>query len=621
MNKLLIHIKRNLIYYNIYQSMSKRKRSPSPEGPLKRNRPNYLSPSSLKNAILDNMLIDYLDNLPQDNYYQILKNSNNDNKQNFEMSLINLGYKFEENVIKMLEEKFKNKTINISTYPVIEQEERTKTEISKGTPIIFQAYIKDEDDKLHGHPDILVRSDWLNKLVNTEAINKEQEHISCHLHKRFHYRVVDIKFSCMELMKNQKNLLNSQKTKLYKTQVYIYSIILGKIQGYTPSQAYILGRRWKNITTKNKEKIINGSDNCFDRLGIIDFANEDNFISKTVSDAIVLKRELIPLFETITLSDRRLLPNMNVLPQYDGGWHEIKFKIAMEQKELTLINHCSVSNRNQAISKGILRWDDPRCDAKALGIGGDKLSKIVDNIIKANRDDEKIIPKVLKDNELNWKDNTTLELFVDFETVNDLAMEDFSLLPDAIRGSIIYLIGLGWYSENNKWNYKSFVTDSLTHEAEKTNINKFINFMMEKVSALGIATLKDVKLYHWGHAEKSLFNSSKNKHKADWDINKNWIDFCKILKDNNVAIKGSFGYSLKSIGKALREHNLIETTWKITDDCQTALESITSMKAINDIAMETNKKIIEIPIFQSILDYNETDCKVLSEIVHYFKHN
>ena len=57
-------------------------------------------------------------------------------------------------------------------------------------------------------------------------------------------------------------LLNNNEYPAYKGQICVYNQIIGKIQGYEPSCAYILGRRvfWN----KNKKKeVINSSFNRF----------------------------------------------------------------------------------------------------------------------------------------------------------------------------------------------------------------------------------------------------------------------------------------------------------------------------------------------------------------------
>ena len=74
---------------------------------------------------------------------------------------------------------------------------------------------------------------------------------------------------------NGINIRNSGKISAYKSQLCIYNNALSMIQGYKPTQAYLLGRRWE-YTTKGQYYYNNS---CLDRLGVIDLKVLINHIS------------------------------------------------------------------------------------------------------------------------------------------------------------------------------------------------------------------------------------------------------------------------------------------------------------------------------------------------------
>ena len=77
------------------------------------------------------------------------------------------------------------------------------------------------------------------------------------LKKNFHYRVFDIKYSTLNLAANGKFILNNPKFNAYKSQLYIYNEALGHMQGYTPTETYIIGRKtiYRNNSVKHETKI------------------------------------------------------------------------------------------------------------------------------------------------------------------------------------------------------------------------------------------------------------------------------------------------------------------------------------------------------------------------------
>ena len=152
-----------------------------------------------------------------------------------------------------------------------------------GIPIINQAVLFNDKNNTMGTADLLVRSDYINKLVGQQVLNEqEQTYKASKLTGNYHYRVIDIKWTTMILCADGKNIRNEGRFPSYKGQLAIYNCAMGEVQGYTPRQAYIMAKAWK-IDKKGEEQ---EGYNCFDLLGVIDYNKFDyQFIEKT-ADAI-----------------------------------------------------------------------------------------------------------------------------------------------------------------------------------------------------------------------------------------------------------------------------------------------------------------------------------------------
>ena len=132
-----------------------------------------------------------------------------------------------------------------------------------------------------------IRSDYLPRIIHDidPIVNLNK---GCKFSRNWHYVVIDIKFSTLPLDSKKKFILNSGSFKAYKVQIWIYNECIGKIQGYTPTHGFVLGRRWKST----KSNINHSSNNCFDRLGIIEFKNKDRAIISKGKESHTLAKKI-----------------------------------------------------------------------------------------------------------------------------------------------------------------------------------------------------------------------------------------------------------------------------------------------------------------------------------------
>jgi hypothetical protein len=60
-----------------------------------------------------------------------------------------------------------------------------------GEPIIYQGVLHNYENNTYGLPDLIVRSDYINKLMNYQVIDKEEEiKPAIKLGTNFHYKVI-----------------------------------------------------------------------------------------------------------------------------------------------------------------------------------------------------------------------------------------------------------------------------------------------------------------------------------------------------------------------------------------------------------------------------------------------
>ena len=78
----------------------------------------------------------------------------------------------------------------------------------------------------------------------------------------WHYRIVDIKFTTIELLAGG-GLGNSGSKLAYKGQLHIHNRALGRIEGYLPRTAYLLGR----AGLKHLKEVTYRGTSCMECLG------------------------------------------------------------------------------------------------------------------------------------------------------------------------------------------------------------------------------------------------------------------------------------------------------------------------------------------------------------------
>jgi hypothetical protein len=621
--------KKNNKSLSIQKNKTIKKNTPRFHIDLNRNRNwhNWVSATSVKNWLLSDPLIDYLEEygfeeciskekldrsstttLTVPKKVSTTKAAINilSDTDSFLHYIMNKGIEFERSVYDYFKQRYPNDITTIITdYAEARNPESVKSTFDammNGVPIIYQGVLYNDENKTYGIPDLLVRSDWLNILfLNQPVPNKDIKISAPFLKKQYHYRVIDIKWSTLRLRADGNHLLNCNRYPAYKGQLWIYTNALGALQGYNPNVAYILGRKWCYTTCGIK---YNGS-NRFEKLGIVDFSSVDLEYNNKTKDAITWIKELRThghLWSLNPPSRPELYPNM--ANYNDGEWHNVKEQLADDIKEITSLWMCGPKNRQIAHNAGIMKWTDPNCTPKMLGIKGDVVAPILSTILEVNTNtNNNILPDIIINNEHNWQNKSKLEFFVDIEYLNDAMLEEEKL------NSLTFMLGLG-YVVNNKWNYKCFVTNDLSIESEKKITNQFYNFINKQTrSAAKYFKSNEIpNIYHWSSTEYNFFNKEKKEGVVSQQLR--WVDMLKIFKDEPIAIRGALKYGLKEISGAMHKLGYIADTWSECD----IKDGRQAMVLAKKYYIHRDKSIMN-----RITQYNESDCKSMYNIITYLR--
>mgnify|MGYP001208213372 CR=1 FL=1 len=559
---------------------------------------DFIAATQTKNFILDDPIQDWLKKYGKLHGYESVKKTNL-----FSNFIKKKGLEFENHIVKMLRNKHYFYEVEYSD-SIINRYEKTLEKLKEGVPIIYQGVVFDFDEKLYGIPDLIVRSDYLNKITNFKNVLPDNS-----LENGWYYVVVDIKYSNLIFKKNSDTLVNHGMFSCFKSQLIIYNKCLTKMQNYDPKITFILGRKWQK---KNK----NGN-NSFDYLGKVDIYGNDKDIYHKTDLAISWLRDLKMNGSNWNVNDKRLMPNMKC--GYDDEWRSVKKKIALENNEITLLWNCGVRERKNADKNNVDSWLNKECYSSKMNING-KRARIIDGILKTNKDNDIIFnPRRIKNSENISKLGTQrLEFICDFETVNDLD-DNFKRIPYSNFETCIFMIGLITNIRDDEeniidTNFKCFIVEDFTRKEEKKVINEWLNYMKDMSKQYNVV---EPKIYHWSQAEPNFYRQAilRNKQIFEWG-KLNFVDILEVFKEEPISIKGVLNYGLKDVSKGLHNLGIINIIWQ--DDMDGRIALLEAVEAMNKARIE-NLKFSEMEIVKSIEKYNYVDVKVIDEIISFLR--
>ena len=615
-----------------------------------------VSASSIRNYMLDDPLIDYLheynilsldyekynsknqeiniyNNKINNNFFcnglirkKIRTNHlNNKFKDIFTNTILKAGVEFENELINILKKNHNIiKVAEFIHFKDISKVNMTINLMKQGAPIIYQGLLYNLENNTFGFPDLIVRSDYLNKLLGYDVITADEANIpSPNLDIKFHYKIIDIKHSNIKLKADGIHITNYDNIYAYKGQLYIYTCALNKILGIDIKKAFIWGKKYTYESKGTKYE----NTNFINKLGIIDYdsIHDSKCIDKTNNAIEWIKtvRNEGKYWKLLPIPSRsELFPNMN--NEKDTIYKYVKEELNKNIYEITNIWNCGIKQREFAHKNNIFSWNDIKCNAISMGFNKNKTSNTIDAILDINRQNIDII----RPNNINFERNLwinpkfdELEFYLDFETLNSNIN---SIIKNGIiscdNNQYIFMIGVG-FAIKNKWIFKTFIMNNKSNLEEINMFNKF-NSYINKI--LKDNKKKIAKFYHWSSAESVSYNNFKNRNTTlkIKDSHYLFYDLNKVFISEPVVIKGVLNFSLKNVAKALYNYKLINSCWNLNSPCSNGLSAlILANKLYDNInTLEKNKEnIFKQPIMKDIIYYNEIDCKVIWEIHNYMK--
>ena len=495
----------------------------------------WISATSVKNYILNDPLIDWLERYYNQNklelYDMFMNNTeqrpkpkrrrlcslNNKNKQiNKTMSNIkgnkknlNLLFKngnhFEDKVMEYLSEliatKFNEQTVTVFTNDVWNEHKRrgnislikekmdeTINYMNQGVPLIFQGVLMNDNNYTYGAADILIRSDFINKIFTNKIDNSDLDIKAPNLNINYHYRVIDVKWTTLTLCANGLNLRNEDRIPAYKAQLAIYNSALGNIQGYTPSETYILSKAW----FIDKKNFPERGYSCIDRLGIIDYKKFDKKYIQLTKNAINWVHKVSSIGHTWQFnSDKPDVPELypNMCNKNDTVWNGVKNKIANHYDEITRVWYLNMNHRNIAHSNNIFKTSDPNCTTYNLGMKNGTRKDIIDAILDTNRSNDLInYDRSKLEGFKDWFEESNLtDYYVDFETLNGTLYtptDKMNIFNSETSGDVTFMIGIGFdrqYDIKTKKILKEFLKnkDKCGIYSKQNNNWEYVCFYME----------------------------------------------------------------------------------------------------------------------------------------------
>ena len=601
------------------------------------NNSDWISATKTKNYLLKDPVIDWLEKYYMTSGFGICDNSVSKEKIKqdkefiarefniLENTLFKKGNEFEKLIYLELENRVgkKNCVDVITNYRecCYEKMKDTIKYLEQGIPIIRQAVLYNDSNKTYGIADLLIRSDFINKLFDDDIqhINEDEINIGCKFSPKYHYRVVDIKWSQLQLCSDGFKILNTDRYPAYKGQLAIYNLALGKIQEYVSNTAYILGKSYK-FEFQSKKYF---STKSFSRMGHILFDDFDNKYIELTKNAIDWYIDMLSngsKWNLVTSYRSELCPNM--CNNNDAPYTNIKHELAKKKSELTSIWKVGVKNREIAFNNKIYNWNDKQCTSEKLGITKNT-AIIVDNILNINRNTMQLYsPEKVKSELYNWRDETNyFDFYIDFETINDVFYKEDININDNNNESYIFMVGVGYTDNNKNWVFKEFHLNKLNLKEELKMMLAFKNYVSNIFEKNKKHSTSKMRFFHWSQAECSFlekFNNKNNNIISTFLSNIEFADLYKIFISEPIVIHGAVTFKLKDISNALSSAGLIHSNWKklnISSGLTAMLDGCTYYKYVEKNS--PNKEMKE--LFQEIIKYNEIDCKVMLEIVNWLR--
>ena len=539
------------------------------------------------------LLRNFINDDPVCDYFELQTNLNNnyifekDVNNYFNKYVAKTSTDFIDNFFHNLSKKTKiyHPDLIINKYNNIDQ---TIDKIYNRVPLIINPLLVNDKYKLIVKCDIMIKKNLFLKIFD------EITNVSLDIIHDNDYLIINLVPEVLTFKKGCREIRNTYNVFYNKCSLYAFNSALRKYINRN-NFYFLFGKEYKyDNKTLNKKNNIG--------LVIFDPIYRDKIIN-SIKWLNKLKQNKLELYPKPSCME--LYPNMN---NKQSLWESEKQKLAEKIKEITLIWRISYLDRNRLIQVGIDTWDNLYLLNNLYELKDQSTTRIIqEKIIHMNKHDNLVVePRNITRDFKDILKPSKLEFILDIESVLHLEEKGNYFNNDKQEElPNICIIGL-IIINNGEHIFKDFTIDNLTIEDEKQNIMNWVNF---------ISKYDEIKIYHWGHAEKSYL---ENIHKRFPDIKLPkmlLIDLLHYFRQEPIIIKNCFNFSLKTIGKNLFKHGLIKSTWSDTDN------GLDAMIKFKEICLEKDKNIplkryIEV---SEIIEYNKMDCVILMEILYYLR--
>lgn len=522
----------------------------------------------LKNHILNDPLCDYFNIMHHkytkdiDSFYKthILQESDN----------------YKQKLLEKIIQKSKLKNTDGNTV------KQTSEKIKMNELLITNAKLYNHKYNININCDLIIKNKLLRKIFS--KINNYPLHL-IHPDK---YVCINLSYSTVHFKIDLQDIQNDNLILYKKCQLYLCLLAIEELTDTKP-KCFILAKEYyfkRNLLDKNNF------------IGCILF---NDCIKQKIENAIYWIQTLQKEYKSMEILPQpthlELYPNMNYK---ESDWENEKITLAEKIKEITLVWNISFNERCEFINKKIYCWDDP----KLLSfLKESKKKHIQERMIHMNQQNDILIypRKNISSQFLEILTEKKYEFYFDVESF--LSFDEKKELFNDELNTNEPMIGIIGIIHNHI--FKDFTIYKYSLKDEYTCITYFLNYL-QKVSKGEI-----VYLYHWGHAEYKYLEYMKKIY-PDYDYSKiQLINIFDYFRTQPIIVQGIFKFGLKSIGKALYNHNLIKSTWLENDN---GLDSMIQFKQI----CQNHQKNIPLKrdtTISNIIEYNRIDCQVLYEIV------
>ena len=201
------------------------------------------------------------------------------------------------------------------------------------------------------------------------------------------------------------------------------------------------------------------------------------------------------------------------------------------------------------------------------------------------------------------------ELFVDYEYFTNINVDFEKQWPSMEGREMIFMIGVGW-EWNGQWQYRQFVAEAETREAERDMFEKFLLFL----EACGVfASAGNAVLYHWSNAEVWQSRAAAERLGLPHLATLSWFDLQKPFHAGPIALPSCWSFGLKPVAKALGQvspDHFVEWPESLADGLSAS---------VMGWRMHEQAEPLKSPELGMLSEYLEIDCKAMWAILSWMR--